>query len=274
MYQGTKTSGSYSPKTGLHTFQFVGVNLSKNQIEELTGRELPVEPNYNTVQDLNGKTVRPCHFYFKSDTIGLVKIIYQVGSDSAVAKSGNYQVCTSTGAVVWAKKDGEVKAEFVDHQPLKIGEAEVIAIISKLINFDPNSGENLYAQMTNLKQDAKSLFEGTYTGFEKLAKWLKDNNKYITLVTTVKQVSQNQEDGSVILNNKQRIATDPRTFFHGEFAEWMIDSLKKRYESSLVVGLGQTKAYPIIKDLFTYEFQDFVAESCVNYVPETPQQGW
>lgn len=276
MYTGTKkeSSGNYSPKTGLSTFQFIGINLSKEKIEALTGRELSVEPNYNLQQDLNQHSVRPIHVYYKHNELGLVKSIFQIGSDAHIAQSGNYQVVTTSGSVVWAKKDGQVKPEFADHLPLKIGEADLITLISKIINFDTTSGQNIYQQMTNLKQDAKSLFEGIYSGFDLLAKWVEDNNKFITLPLTVKQVKTEQEDGTILVQNKQRVSPDPSLYFHGEFTQWMAESLKKRYEKSLVVGPGQTKAYPLIKDYFTYEYQDFQLESCVNYVPELPTQGW
>lgn len=280
MYTGTSESsnqgGGYSPKTGIASFNFLGVNPTADQIKAWTGRETVTEPNYDLTQNLNGQTVRPLHFWVKSPEADVItRFIVNVGSEPAIAKSGNYQVITSTGGVVWAKKDGAIKEEFLNHKPLTVGEAEVITFVQKLINFKSSSGEDFYKQMVTLQQDASSLFAGNYKGLNSLATWSVEHNKMIIMPLTVRKKDVAQADGSIVAKTYQSICDNPKTWFHGtEVTDWVKTAIKNNYEESLVVKTGATQAYPIIKDLFTYDLQDFKEQDCVNYVPANPTGGW
>lgn len=280
MYTGTSESsnqgGGYSPKTGIASFNFLGVNPTADQIKAWTGRETVTEPNYDLTQNLNSQTVRPLHFWVKSPEADVItRFIVNVGSEPAIAKSGNYQVITSTGGVVWAKKDGAIKEEFLNHKPLTVGEAEVIMFVQKLINFKTSSGEDFYKQMVTLQQDAGSLYAGNYKGLNSLATWSVEHNKMIIMPLTVRKKDVAQADGSVVAKTYQSICDNPKTWFHGtEVTDWVKNAIKTNYEGSLVVNPGATQAYPIIKDLFTYDLQNFKEEDCVNYVPANPTGGW
>lgn len=279
MYTGTSESnqgGGYTPKTGIASFNLLGVNPTAEQIKQWTGRDSAMDPNYDLTQNLNGQTVRPVHFWVhSSDADVTTRFIINIGADPEIAKSGNFQVCTSTGGVVWAKKDGIIKEEFANHKPLTIGEADLILFIQKLINFKSSSGEDFYGQMVKLGQDAASLYKGDYKGLNNLAKWTTENNKSIVMVLTVQKKDVTQADGSVVSKEYQSICANPRTWFHGtEVTDWIKEAVKANYEASLVVGPGQTQAYPIIKHLFTYALQLFKEEDCVNYVPANPTGGW
>lgn len=271
MFTGTKegnsTGGSYL-KTGLSSMKFLGVNPSAAQIEEWTGRENVQDPNYDLVNDYNNNQVRPINIWLKNDDNVVVHFRLNIGKDDYVAKSGNYQVCTSTGAVVWAKAGGQLKPEFADHKPLKIGEADLIEFVSRLINFDQKSGENLYEQMAQLKIDANSLYNASYSGMTELAKWANEKDKRIAVVLTV---NEKEVDGKI--KQYQSVATDSKTWFHGQVTDWAENKLLERYDKSLEVGAGQTQAYPIIKQLFTIKYQNFKKEDCYNAVPENPTAG-
>jgi len=280
MYAGTKTtnqSGNYL-RTGLSSLHLLGVNPTVAQIQEWTGRENVKEPNYEIAVDTNGNSIRPVVLYLKNQEGTVVNFRINVGEANAVAKSGNYQVCTSTGSVVWAIQHGEVKPEFVDHKPLKIGEAQLIQFIQKLVNFDPNSGENFYQQMYTLGQDATSLYNGSYQGLNNLAKFSNENDKAIAMVLTVREVPTTNESGEAVVKTYQSVAQDPKTWFHGEASDWAINKLKERYEKSLIATDGQPKAYPLINDLFTYSYQEFNRQDCINAVPDnssnTPKASW
>ena len=188
MFTGTKegnSTGSYL-KTGLTSLTFLGVNPTAEQIQQWTGRDNVQPQVYDLTKDYNQKDVRPINVWLKNDDV-TVNFRINIGSEEAIAKSGNYQVCTSTGAVVWAKAGGQLKPEFTDHKPLKIGEAELIEFISRLINFDQKSGENLYEQMTKLGVDAASLYNASYTGMNKLAAWTQEKAKNICMVLVVRE---------------------------------------------------------------------------------------
>lgn len=302
MYTGTSessaTGGGYSPKTGITAFNLLGVNPTADQIKAWTGRETVTEPNYDLTQDLNQNTVRPVHVWVCSPVADVTtRFIINVGQNPAVTKNGNHQIIASNGSVTYAKdKFGVVKEEFANHKPLVTGEAELIAFIQKLINFKTSSGEDFYGQMVKLGQDAASLYNGNYTGLNNLAKWATDNNKMIVAPLTVRKKDVAQSDGSVVTKTYQSFCDNLKVWFHcGEALDWtesgfdLVEgvlkakntkvgwykqAIKNNYEESLVVKAGATQAYPIIKDLFTYDLQNFKEEDCVNYVPANPTGGW
>jgi len=267
--EGNSTGGSYL-KTGLTSLTFLGVNPTAAQIQEWTGRDNVQEPSYDLTQDFNDHQVRPVNIWLKNEDV-VTNFRINIGKDEAIAKSGNYQVCTSTGAVVWAKSGGVLKPEFVDHKPLKVGEADLIEFIGKLINFDQKSGDNLYEQMTAQGVDATSLFNASYAGMNKLATWTQEKDKHIVMCLVVREKEALDQNGNTTIKRYQAVASDSNTWFHGQVTDWASKKLLERYEKSLEVGAGQTKAYPIIKELFTIAYQDFKREDCYNAVPDNPQ---
>ena len=274
MFTGTKTgnsTGSYL-KTGLSSFQLLGVNPSKTQIEEWTGRDNVKEPNYDLTDDLNQNRVRPLNIYLKNTDGVVINFRLNVGSVPAITKSGNYQVCTSTGSIVWAKASGQTdpKPEFSNHKPLNIGEADWITFVARLINFDFKSGEDFYGQLTTQGLDVESLYNASYKGVNNLASWAVEHDKRIVMVMTVREKDVPGEDGSIKTKQYQSVSSASELWFHGDVTEWAETTVQKRYEKSLEVGVGQVKAYPLITDLFTYKYQDFVREQCVNAVPANP----
>lgn len=275
MFTGTKegqqTGGNYL-RTGLSSFEFLGVNPTADQIKAWTGRDNVNEPDYSLTKDYNEKEVRPVNFWLKNKDGVVTNFRINVGKDDAIAGSGNYQVCTSTGAVVWAKSGGQLKPEFADHKPLRIGEADLITFVSKLINFDTKGTDNLYKQMTDQKTDLDSLVAGNYTGFANLAKWATEKEKHISMVMVVREKEALDASGNTVTKHYQGVCSAPETWFHGEVTQWTEDTLCKRYEKSLEIGVGQTKAYPLIREgeLFTYSYQEFDKSKCVNVVADNP----
>ena len=274
MFTGTKENSSVNYlKTGLSSFQFLGCNPSASQIEEWTGRENVADPNYDIQDDYSRENqIRPLNLYFKNDDDVVVNFRIDIGNNPDIKKSGNYQVCTSTGSVVWAKASGSAtpKPEFVDHKPLVIGEATLIEFISKFINFDTRSGENLYQQLVEQKLDAASLYSGDFSGMANLAKWGTEKNKRITMLLMVKEKPGVDNNGNPVTKRYQVVSSEPQTWFHGDVTDWAEGKLRERYEKSLQVGPGQTQAYPLVKDMFTIKYQSFVKEDCLNSVPDNP----
>lgn len=271
MFTGTKegqSTGSYL-KTGLSAFTFLGINPTAAQIEEWTGRENVADPNYDITDDFSREhQVRPINIWLKNDDGVVTNFRINVSTDDYIAKSGNYQICTSTGAVVWAKSKGVVKPEFADHKPLKIGEADWITFVAKLINFDYKSGENLYQQMVDLKVDSTSLYNASYSGTAKMAE--EYANKQISMVLVVREKDTLDKDGNPATKHYQAVASASETWFSGAVTDWAENKLLERYEKSLEVGVGQTQAYPLIKELFTIKYQDFNKADCYNNVPNNP----
>lgn len=195
MFEGTKTGnttggGSYL-KTGLSSMKFLGVNPTAAQINEWQDRDNATEQNYDLGKDYDGvNDVRSLNIWVKNDDV-VTSFRINLGMEDDIAASGNYQVCTSDGSVVWAKNKVDdvltLKPEFADHKPLKVGEADLIQFISKVINFERKSGKNLYAQMATNKTDLVTLFNGDYSGMNKLAAWCNENDKQVVMVLCVRE---------------------------------------------------------------------------------------
>lgn len=267
------STGSYL-RTGLASFQLLGVNPTAAQIQEWTGRENVQEPNYDIKDDYNKEhQVRPLTFYIKNTEGDVARYKLEISKHPKITKGGNFQVCTSNGSIVWAKAKGttEVKPEFVDHKPLCIGEEELIQFVGRLINFDYKDHEaNLYKEMAQAGVTIDNLYDGNYKGINAVGKWGADNGKHIIMLMTVSEGQGMDKDGNSVTKNYQEVCNKTETWFSGDVNDYVIKKLENLYEKSLDVAPGATQAYPLVKHLFTYKYQEFDREACVNAVPSNP----
>ena len=270
------TGGSYL-KTGLASFQLLGVNPTAAQIEEWTGRENVQEPNYEIKDDFNKEhKVRPLVFYLKNTEGDVVRYRTEVSKDPRITKGGNFQVCTSNGSVVWAKASGspDVKPEFTDHKALCIGEEDLIAFVGRLINFDyKNPDGNLYAEMNAAGITIDNLYAGNYKGLNAAGKWGMENDKHIVMMMMINEGDGLDKDGNTVTKSYQEVCGRSELWFSGEVNDYVLDKVKTLYEKSLEVAPGATQAYPLIKGFFTYKYQDYKKDDCVNNVPTNPTTG-
>ena len=274
-----QSQGSYL-KTGMASFILLGVNPTAAQIEEWTGRTGVEEPNYDLKDDYNKEhQVRQLNCYMRNDHGDVVVHRMEVSLDPKMSKSGNYQVCTSNGSITWAKAAGssEVKPEFASHKPLRIGEENLINFIGRLVNFDYKDPDgNLYEEMTIAKTTVDELYAGKYGGINAVGKWCAENDKKIIMMMEVTEKEALDKDGNPTVKRYQNLSPKSETWFSGEVNEYVLEQIQKRYEASLIVASGATQAYPIIKGLFTYKYQDFVKGDCLGGVPSsnpTPPTG-
>ena len=247
-YAGARQgAGQYTIYTGLENFQLLGFNPTKAQLEEWQGRELSNDPNYDIVQDQNGNNQRPLHIWLKGDTVGVQRMILNIGDKPPATQSGNFQVITSTGAIVWAKASGspDVKPEFANHKPLVQGEAALITFVQRLVSFDRKSGEDFYQQMQSFKQDAATVFNGDYSGLNQLAKDM--TGAYVTLPMVVKDKDEATPDGTIVTKQRSlssgQIGGIPPFFFVGRYR---------------LFGMSLGYRHILLKTCFTY----FCAHGC------------
>ena len=271
--EGNSGGGSYL-KTGLASFQLLGVNPTAAQIEAWTGRTNVQEPDYSIKDDFSKEhQIRPLTFYMKNEHGDVAQYRLNISKDPRITKGGNFQICTSNGSIVWAKASGQpdVKPEFVDHRPLSIGEEELINFVGRLINFDyKNPDGNLYKEMEKAGVTAQKLYDGLYDGLNAVGKWGAENDKFIIMMMAVSEKDGTDKDGNAVTKNYQQLVGKSELWFSGEVSKYSLDKAKELYEKSLEVAVGAEKAYPLIKDFFTYEYQDFKKEDCVNAVPNNP----
>lgn len=278
-FKGTKAPGvntEYNRYTGLESFQLVAVNPTKTELEELQGREISYDVSYDIEQDNKQNNVRPVVFYFKGQTAGIQKLQLNIGNEPAISNSGNYQVITSTGQIVWAKPkptqdvpNPSVKPEFISHRPLVQGEAALITLLQKLLSFDRKSNEDFQGQLEGFKLDAKTLYDGDYKAFKDFVKSFGQN--WITMPLVVVEKDE-VVDGNTVTKLKNYLGASQynldKTVFSGEVSEWIKGQFQK--------NLTSNPDYALMQGLYTIDFMVFDKSKCLNNIPSnpTPTTNW
>lgn len=262
MYQGTRENST--PRqlfTGLSVMEFLGVNLTKQQIEERCGYTPETEPTYAKTEDQFGNITQNVSVFLKDKESGnVVRFFLSIGNEPNMSKTGNFQVCTTNGSVVWAgKSDGDaciIKDEFKDHRPLVRGEADLIAFVQKLCNYDTRSNENWMQQMTENQQSASDLFNQNYAGFNELYKWASANGNTLIMCLEVRD-----KDGSY----QQSVCSTSKTWMSGnKVTEWNINRLKDLQKKEEETNRS------LFRNMYTFKRQEFVKEDCLGVVPNNP----
>lgn len=257
MYTGTTTTKKKNfLRTGLHALKFKGVNLTQEQIKERFGIELEKEPDYQMKTDNFGNDVVRSVVYLAGENNEMYRLNIPISNTPAKAKSGNYEVITSTGAIVWAGKKVEdsvvIKDEFVNHRPLNIGEGDWITFVQRLVGFDSRSGANFFEEMSSFGQTSDDIFKDKLSPI--------NNSDLIDKTIIVLLAVRNVED-----KNYQEVVANRRTWFTGsEVTTWHLNKIQELQEKE--VSNGNT----LCKNLFTYQPMDFDKSKCFNNVPTTP----
>lgn len=267
--QTTANSGGGKKFTGPRQVKFLVVNPDTDQLTALYGKEPKKEPNYEIVEK-NSNTFRPLKFYFRdTKSNNIVKMDLVVGEEvvgQPTDRDGNprnYQVLTSNGSVTYACASGTStpKPQFEDHNPLRMGEATLIALTQAMINYDTRLNQDYITGATEQKLTAKHLFDGDYSGYNSIPDDYPDNTLILTFTV--------QKDGD---NYYQNVASDPKTIFADKFgsgvSKWNTDKLKERQESQIAAG------YSLFRegDYYSFESQEFdSANPPAGGIPTNPQ---
>lgn len=273
MYNGVNESKGNQPEfyTGLESFQFLGVNPTKEELEKWLGREVTWDLNYDTkVNTYDNQTIRPIQVWLKGETVEPMKFYLNIGNEPSVTANGNYQVITTSGQVVWAKESGktEVKPEFANHRALVSGEADLITFVQRLLGWNKNSTGDFMGQMQDQKNDAASLFAGNYTKMNELAKWSIAEDKWVSLPLAVTEKEVQTESGSTILKKTQVIPFSSRNLskvmFSGKVSDWAKGKFKETIEKESKDGRV------FIKGDYTVDFMPFDKTKSLNNIPANP----
>lgn len=263
----------FSPRTlltGPQQVKFLAVNPDSAKLEQIYGKEQTREPNYDLV-DKNGKTYRPCVFYFQETSTGtIVNLRVNIGELETTPMDSegnprNYKILTSTGNVTWAgkKEDGvlNIKPQFEDLTPLRNGEDTVIAFVQALTDFNYKSGQDYPVLTSELGLTAKDLYEGKYDGFNNLTVEYPLNTFICMFV-----VSASLDTPPKFYQN---ISSNPETFFADKYGsgagEFHTKRLKDRHANSLVGGRDMFQGF-----YYSFEPQAFTVENSLGGVPNNP----
>jgi len=275
-FNGTRENNQqsdYTRYTGLESFQFLGINPTADQLGKWQGRDITNALTYDIKQDNKQNTVRPVVFYFQGETAGVMQLQLNIGNTPAITSTGNYQVITSTGSIVWAKPaptqdnpNPQVKPEFANHRPLVIGEAALITLLQRLVSFDRKSNEDFFSQIQDFKLDADNLYKGNYAPYAELAKTYADS--WVTMPMVVVEKDEPNNDGVVVTKLKNYLGTGQynidKTMFSGKVSEWAKGQLTKNLVKQ------RPEDNDLMQGLYTIEFMPFDKTKCLNNIPNNP----
>lgn len=138
-----KSSATYTPVYGLDKFTVIAINPTKQQIEELTGREYPLEVSYGKTE-LNGEKFRRLQVWLKGETGAVLPITFNVGNKKSTSKTGKVQHVNSRGSISWSKDETGANfylPDFVSFAHIGNGEESWLTFLKCLLQVDTRSSE-------------------------------------------------------------------------------------------------------------------------------------
>ncbi len=270
MFKGTSTntgSGSYTPWTGLTSFNVTAVNPSKEQIEQLTGRDYPFEVNYD-VRQMGDRNSRPVVFWLKSTEGNNIveRITFNMGMDDNKSMSGSVQFVNDKGQFKWANDEEMLATKYPDFKNAvraKEGEQEFWTFIQRMTHYKPSSPDAQFMKdIIDTGLSTENIYKGDFSGLQDFVQYCQKKDAKIGLVLAVKE----KQDGDTV-KHRQTIITKPEAFF--TIFDEVGDYHYKRLTD--LVNEKEQQGYPLSNDLFTIKLQKFDKNAVVNNVPQNPQ---
>lgn len=251
----------YTPYTGVDTLIPVCANPTQADLQAL-GVPATIEPNYELRSDYNGNPVKPLVMYFRAVGANqLVRVNIDLGNTVDVRQSGNYQVVTSDSSIVWAKASGEtdVKPEFKNHAGLVKGEADLLVLFKKLLNYSKSSGYNLMEHLVSNKLTAKDLYANGVEMLREFFDFCIENKYCVNTVLSVRESQKNAGKFNQIVGLK--LNQFAKLLFSGEANDWSRAAIKSNIE----------KDPNCVAGLYTIELMPFDRTKVLNDIPSVPE---
>lgn len=274
MFTGTSQAKTvYTPFTGLAAFSINAVNPSKATIEELIGRQWPIDVNYDLRQDLNQQQVRPIEFWvYCKETNIHERITFQIGKDDVVSQSGNLQFINAKGVSRYAKTIEEANqkypklAPFV--RPLKVGEDALYTFMQRAMGYKPSADDAKF--LTDCEMGGitpETLYNNDLQGLKNFIDYVNSKSRRIGLVFGVKQKDKVLDNGAKVTQDRQVILNNPDFFFTLAASSITDYNLGKLQE---VIDEKKNNNVSLGTALFTVALQPFNKAECVNVIPDNP----
>lgn len=274
MFQGT-TSGeraAYIPFTGLASAKLMAVNPTKSQIEELTGRDYPLDVVYDKREDLNGNQVRPIEFWVKISENNIIdKVSFQIGNVPVKSQTGNYQFINEKGVTRYAPSIEEANTKYEKHapfvRPLLIGENALYAFMQRVLGKPADDNARFLNDCIAAGITPENIFEGNIQGLKDFVEFVNSKNRKVGVVLAVKQKEKVDGEGNKSTQNRQVIINNPDFFFTlagGKVDDYNLNRLQEVIKEKVENGASLGTA------LFTVKLQKFVESECENFVPANP----
>lgn len=270
MYNNSNTTSTAAPKlfTGLAAFTVLGVNPTKEEIENFLGREYKLNVNYD-ITELGGRSMRPIEIWVKeySEHMAPVPMRFYVSTADDVAQTGSIRFVNDKGAFTYSKSREALEANekmgwftSSSFRPAKVGENELYTFLQRLMRYDSRPADaNFLADNDSAGVTIEKLFNNDLSGLRKVLNWCNENSNKIVAIAAVRSTSKTVDGEDKIYYN-QTICNNPNFFFQtstGDVSARSITTVKEAID----------KGDRITKFLYTVEFQPFVKDECINSVP-------
>jgi hypothetical protein len=175
--QEAQKTQAYSPKVGPAEMQVFAVNYSKEEYKEITGRELPYEPNYSPI-DREGEKVHKLTFLTHGPG-GFVDMTFWIGeNDRKESQSGKYEWVNSQGQTWWTDDPtGNTDYSWINtssyRRRTRSGETNLLSFLINLCNFpfhpEPTRNDLDFVEVFDGRVgDEDFSLDGSLSGFKNL----------------------------------------------------------------------------------------------------------
>lgn len=275
LFGGSNSASTSARKplyTGLNVFTILGVNPTKEQIEEWNGSEYKLRVDY-TIQTVNERRVRPVEVWLQS-LDGYIKaesIRFLIGMDDDINRNGTVRYVNELGEFCQGKTDPGANPKMdwftkSSYRVAKQGEYELYSFMQALMRYNSRDKDaGFMRDAEGLGVTVENIFDGNFDGVNKFFQWSTENDNRIVLLTAVRRSEKVGENGEKRYYDNQTIVGNPDYFYRTQGNEVQARSFKN-------ISDEMEKGRRITNSMFTIYFQEFREEDCLNKVPDQTAQ--
>lgn len=253
--------------TGLNVFTVLGVNPTKELIEQWTGAPYKLNVDYSIIT-LNEKRVRPVDVWVASTDGNIIENVrFFIGTSDDINTNGTVRYVNSVGDFCQGKVDPKEnpKMAWFTAKPYRVakqGEHELFTFMMTLMRYNSRDSQaDFLNDATKNGITVENIYNNNIQGLTQFFNWCSENENMIVLLAAVRRSRKVAEDGSEKFYDNQVIVSNPEYFYR----------TSKNEVSNYVIGkLGEAieKGRRVSNSFFTILFEDFDEKKCINKVPD------
>jgi hypothetical protein len=248
--------------TGLTPMKVLAINPTEDKLREIIGEGATKFDTEYPLKEYDGVNTRPINlwvqdlrekakpmlvsFNLSEQTVEFESGYYKIINDHNMSTISTFERIKENPKMSWYSQTGMRKE--------MRGETLLYTIIQRLIGFNTNGEKNFMEALAEEKLDFATVYGGNFSGLRNLVEFAKANKFALILPLVVRE-----HEG----NYYQNVLLNQDLIFRGtEVTASTVRRFKSLYENSVARG------YPLTQHFFTYEFQEFKEEECVNSAPQ------
>ena len=272
----TQSSQGMTLYTGQSPVKVLAINPNLKQLEAIIG---DVASKFDTTYAIKksaliDKDVRPVVIWVtdKENKVSPTILGIDLCKDTQTSSTGKVKVINDKGQDTWAESVDTVmnnpKMSWFSHDGIreaKIGEVDYYKFLSQIMRFNFKGDTNFIDMCKNVGIDFDSVYNGNFAGLYELVEWLNTDEgekmpNYVIGLCVVKK----KDDGKL----RQELLNNSDTWYRCP-SETVLEGHKQA-----LIKLEKDKrdsGYSLTNRLYTYEFQEFNEQSCINSIPAIPK---